>query len=130
MVTKNNNNISKLKADAYDLLKEEVSKLSGLKKILFDTVFSRLLDILSEDCSENDVAQAINRVAFSNLMKKHGIKQQVFRNQKVGFKKSEILALKSELEAEQKAKKAKEKPYKQNKAVNKKPRLSNMEKMY
>lgn len=160
MVTKNNNNISKLKADAYDLLKEEVSKLSGLKKILFDTVFSRLLDILSEDCSENDVAQAINsiekvnseyvreddflnydaglkllgysnnRVAFSNLMKKHGIKKQVFRNQKVGFKKSEILALKSELEAEQKAKKAKEKPYKQNKAVNKKPRLSNMEKMY
>lgn len=75
MVTKNNNKISKLKADAYDLLKEEVSKLSGLKK-------------------------------------------------------SEILALKSELEAEQKAKKAKEKPYKQNKAVNKKPRLSNMEKMY
>lgn len=160
MVAKSNNKISKLKADAYDLLKEEVSKLSGLKKILFDTVFSRLLDILSEDCSENDVAQAINsiekvnseyvreddflnydgamrllgyssnRVGFSNLMKKHNIKQQVFRNQKVGFKKSEILALKSELEAEQKAKKAKEKPYKQNKAVNKKPRLSNMEKMY
>lgn len=107
MVAKSNNKISKLKADAYDLLKEEVSKLSGLKKILFDTVFSRLLDILSEDCSENDVAQAINsiekvnseyvpeddflnydaglkllgysnnRVAFSNLMKKHGIKQQV-----------------------------------------------------
>lgn len=160
MVAKSNNKISKLKADAYDLLKEEVSKLSGLKKILFDTVFSRLLDILSEDCSENDVAQAINsiekvnseyvreddflnydgemrllgyssnRVGFSNLMKRHNIKQQVFRNQKVGFKKSEILALKSELEAEQKAKKAKEKPYKQNKAVNKKPRLSNMEKMY
>ena len=71
-----------------------------------------------------------NRVGFSNLMKRHNIKQQVFRNQKVGFKKSEILALKSELEAEQKAKKAKEKPYKQNKAVNKKPILSNMEKMY
>lgn len=33
-------------------------------------------------------------------------------------------------QAEQKAKKAKEKPYKQNKAVNKKPILSNMEKMY
>lgn len=147
MVAKSNNKISKLKADAYDLLKEEVSKLSGLKKILFDTVFSRLLDILSEDCSENDVAQAINsinydgamrllgyssnRVGFSNLMKRHNIKQQVFRNQKVGFKKSEILALKSELEAEQKAKRAKDKPYKQNsKAVNKKPKLSNMEKMY
>lgn len=129
MVAKSNNKISKLKADAYDLLKEEVSKLSGLKKILFDTVFSRLLDILSEDCSENDVAQAINsiekvnseyvreddflnydaglkllgysnnRVAFSNLMKKHGIKQQLFRNQKIGFKKSDILALKAELEA-------------------------------
>ena len=66
MVTKNNNKISKIKADAYDLLKEEVSKLSGLKKILFDTVFSRLLDILSEDCSENDVAQAINSIEKVN----------------------------------------------------------------
>lgn len=161
MVTKNNNKISKLKADAYDLLKEEVSKLSGLKKILFDTVFSRLLDILSEDCSENDVAQAINsiekvnseyvrptdvlnydesmrilnfsnnRVGFKHLMDAKGIEQVIFKNRKIGYRKSEILALKSELEAEQKAKRAKEKPYKQNsKAVNKKPRLSNMEKMY
>lgn len=160
MVTKNNNKISKIKADAYDLLKEEVSKLSGLKKILFDTVFSRLLDILSEDCSENDVAQAINsiekvnseyvrptdvlnydesmrvlnfsnnRVGFKRLMDAKGIEQVIFKNRKIGYRKSEILALKSELEAEQKAKKAKEKPYKQNKAVNKKPILSNMEKMY
>lgn len=161
MVVKNNSKINKLKADAFELLKDEVEKLSGLKKFLFETLFSRLLDILSEDCSENDVAQAINglekvnseyvreddflnydgamrllnyssnRVGFSNLMKKHNIKQQVFRNQKVGFKKSEILALKSELEAEQKAKRAKEKPYKQNnKVVNKKPKLSQMEKKY
>ena len=72
-----------------------------------------------------------NRVAFSNLMKKHNIKQQVFRNQKVGFKKSEILALKSELEAEQKAKREKEKSYKpKTKVMNKKPRLSQMEKKY
>lgn len=158
---KNNSKINKLKADAFELLKDEVEKLSGLKKFLFETLFSRLLNILSEDCSKNDVAQAINglekvnseyvreddflnydgamrllnyssnRVGFSNLMKKHNIKQQVFRNQKVGFKKSEILALKSELEAEQKAKRAKEKPYKQNnKVVNKKPKLSQMEKKY
>ena len=34
----------------------------------------------------------------------------IFKNRKIGYRKSEILALKSELEAEQKAKKAKEKP--------------------
>lgn len=139
MVTKNNNKISKLKADAYDLLKEEVSKLSGLKKILFDTVFSRLLDILSEDCSENDVAQAINsiekvnseyvrpsdvlnydesmallhfsnnRAGFKHLMDARGIEQVIFKNRKIGYRKSDILALKAELDAEYKEKKFKPK---------------------
>lgn len=58
-----------------------------------------------------------------------GIEQVIFKNRKIGYRKSEILALKSELEAEQKAKRAKEKPYKQNKTMNKKLKLSRMEKL-
>ena len=121
------NKIAKIKAEAYDLVKDEIGKLSGIKKFLFETLFSRLFDIFTEDCSDNDLAQAINsiekvnseyvreddflnydssnRVGFSNLMKKKGIKQHKFRNQKIGFKKSEILALKAELDAEREAKK-------------------------
>lgn len=76
------------------------------------------------------VCVSLISVGFKHLMDAKGIEQVIFKNRKIGYRKSEILALKSELEAEQKAKKAKEKPYKQNKAVNKKPRLSNMEKMY
>lgn len=124
------NKIAKIKAEAYDLVKDEIGKLSGIKKFLFETLFSRLFDIFTEDCSDNDLAQAINsiekvnseyvreddflnydsamrilhyssnRVGFSN-----GIKQHKFRNQKIGFKKSEILALKAELDAEREAKK-------------------------
>ena len=89
---KNYKDINKFKASVLDSVKEELSKLSPIKRWL--------------------------------------IEQVIFKNRKIGYRKSEILALKSELEAEQKAKKAKEKPYKQNKEVNKKPRLSNMEKMY
>lgn len=123
------NKLAKIKASAYDLVKEEVDKLSGIKKFLFETLFSRIFDIFSEDCSEEDISSAVNSLekvngeyvrpddylnydgamkilGFSNnrngfcvLMKKHGIKQYTFKNQKIGFKKSEILSLKYELEA-------------------------------
>lgn len=132
MNTKNtisNSKLAKIKASAYDLVKEEVDKLSGIKKFLFETLFSRIFDIFSEDCSEEDVSSAVNSLekvnseyvrpddylnydqamkmlGFSNnrngfcvLMKKHGIQQHTFKNQKIGFKKSDILALKAELEA-------------------------------
>lgn len=127
--TTSKSKLAKIKASAYDLVKEEVDKLSGIKKFLFETLFSRIFDIFSEDCSEEDISSAVNSLekingeyvrpddylnyeqamkllGFSNnrngfcvLMKKHGIKQHTFKNQKIGFKKSEILALKSELEA-------------------------------
>lgn len=127
--TASKNKLDKIKASAYDLVKEEVDKLSGIKKFLFETLFSRIFDIFSEDCSEEDISAAVNSLekvngeyvrpddylnyeqamkllGFSNnrngfcvLMKKHNIKQHTFKNQKIGFKKSEILALKSELEA-------------------------------
>lgn len=88
-------------------------------------------DVLNYDESMHLFNFSNNRVGFKRLMDSKGIKQVVFKNRKIGYRKSELLALKSELEAEQKAKRAKEKPYKQNnKAVNNKPKLSNMEKMY
>lgn len=127
--TASKNKLAKIKASAYDLVKEEVEKLSGIKKFLFETLFSRIFDIFNEDCTEEDISSAVNslekvnseyvrpddylnydkamdilhfgnnRAGFSALMKKHGIKQHTFKNQKIGFKKSEILALKAELEA-------------------------------
>lgn len=148
---KNYKDINKFKASVLDSVKEELSKLSPIKRWLFETLFDKIWAIFSDECSETEISSAINSLEkvnseyvrptdvlnydesmrilnFSNDAK--GIEQVIFKNRKIGYRKSEILALKSELEAEQKAKKAKEKPYKQNKAVNKKPRLSNMEKMY
>lgn len=153
------NKIAKIKAEAYDLVKDEIGKLSGIKKFLFETLFSRLFDIFTEDCSDNDLAQAINsiekvnseyvreddflnydsamrilhyfsnRVGFSNLMKKKGIKQHKFRNQKIGFKKSEILALEAELAIErEKTKKEKNIVRSKPKRVEK-PKFSRMEKL-
>lgn len=153
------NKIAKIKAEAYDLVKDEIGKLSGIKKFLFETLFSRLFDIFTEDCSDNDLAQAINsiekvnseyvreddflnydsamrilhyssnRVGFSNLMKKKGIKQHKFRNQKIGFKKSEILVLEAELAIErEKTKKEKNIVRSKTKRVEK-PKLSRMEKL-
>lgn len=152
--------IEKLKSDLFDSVKDELSKLSPIKRWLFETLFDKIWAIFSDECSETEISSAINslekvnteyirptdvmnydecmrvlnfsnnRVGFKRLMDAKGIEQVIFKNRKLGYRKSEILALKSELEAEQKAKKAKEKPYKQNKAVNKKSRLSNMEKMY
>lgn len=153
------NKIAKIKAEAYDLVKDEIGKLSGIKKFLFETLFSRLFDIFTEDCSDNDLAQAINSiekvnseyvreddflnydsamrilhyssnsVGFSNLMKKKGIKQHKFRNQKIGFKKSEILALEAELAIErEKTKKEKNIVRSKPKRVEK-PKLSRMEKL-
>lgn len=125
--------VNQIKADVYDSLKEEIGNLSAIKKILFETLFTRIWDILSEDCNESEIAQALNslekvnseyykaedywhydkcmrymgfgnnRVGFSNLMRKHGIKTVTFKNVKLGFPKAEIIALASELKEEMKA---------------------------
>lgn len=126
--TTSNSKLAKIKASAYDLVKEEVEKLSGIKKFLFETLFSRIFDIFNDDCTEEDIASSVNslekvnseyvrpddflnydqamkllhfsnnRAGFSALMKKHDIQQHTFKNQKIGFKKSEVLALKTKLE--------------------------------
>lgn len=151
--------IEKLKSDLFDSVKDELSKLSPIKRWLFETLFEKIWAVFNEDCNETEIASAINslekvnseyvrpndvlnydesmhilnfsnnRVGFKRLMDIRGIEQVIFKNRKIGYRKSEILALKSELEAEQKAKRAKEKPYKQNKTMNKKLKLSRMEKL-
>lgn len=130
MNTKNitSDRISELKDNISELLKEEASKLNGIKKILFQILFDKIWSIFSEDCSEEDISSAVtalekvgteyirpqdymnydeamklfqftnNRNGFNELMKKHGIKQHMFKNMKIGFKKSELLVLKYELE--------------------------------
>lgn len=151
--------IEKLKSDLFDSVKDELSKLSPIKRWLFETLFEKIWAVFNEDCNETEIASAINslekvnseyvrpndvlnydesmhilnfsnnRVGFKRPMDIRGIEQVIFKNRKIGYRKSEILALKSELEAEQKAKRAKEKPYKQNKTMNKKLKLSRMEKL-
>lgn len=149
----------KLKLQIYEILKEDIAKLSGVKRLLFDTLFPRLLDIFSEDCSENDISQAINgiekvnsgyvreedyltydgamrllgysrnRNGFSKLMKENNIKQHTFRNTKIGFSKADILALRDKAEKVKRYNTNRNKP-KGVRAKDEKPRLSRMEKYY
>ena len=88
--------MAKIKADAYDLLKEEVNKLSGIKRILFESLFTRIWDIFSDDCSENDIAEAVNSLDKVNseyvrpsdvLNYDESMRILVFSNNRVGFKR-------------------------------------------
>lgn len=129
----------KLKSELFDSVKEEVSKLNPIKRWLFEVLFDRIWDIFSDDCSENDIAEAVNslekvnseyvrpsdvlnydecmeylhygnnRVGFKRLMAARGIEQVIFKNRKIGYRKSDILALKAELDEEYKKKKFKPK---------------------
>ena len=119
--------IAAMKAETFDIIKGEIDKLSPIRRIVFETVFSRIFDLFSSDCSEDELASAVNslekvsseyvkpsdyynydeameeleygsnRAGFVALMKKHGIKSRQFKGHKIGFNKAEILALKNEL---------------------------------
>jgi len=56
-------------------------------------------DLLTYDkaCKELRIS-VTNRVKLKKLLDRNGIKQVIMHNQKVGFKRSEILALKSKME--------------------------------
>lgn len=127
---KNYKDINKFKASILDSVKEELSKLSPIKRWLFETLFDKIWAIFSDECSETEISSAINsldkvnseyvrptdvlnydesmrmlnfsnnRVGFKRLMDAKGIEQVIFKNRKIGYRKSEILALKAELEAE------------------------------
>lgn len=127
---KNYKDINKFKASVLDSVKEELSKLSPIKRWLFETLFDKIWAIFSDECSETEISSAINslekvnteyirptdvmnydesmrvlnfsnnRVGFKRLMDDKGIEQVIFKNRKIGYRKSDILALKAELEAE------------------------------
>lgn len=118
----NSNRINKIKSDIYDIIKEEVDALSPI------------FDIFSADCNEDELAGALNtidkmnseyvnpkdyvtydgamkilcmgnnRAGFKKLMDKYGIKNQSFNNHKIGFKRSDILAVKDKLKEERQKK--------------------------
>lgn len=120
---KNYKDINKFKANVLDSVKEELSKLSPIKRWLFETLFDKIWAIFSDECSETEISSAINslekvnseyvrptdvlnydesmhlfnfsnnRVGFKRLMDSKGIKQVVFKNRKIGYRKSELLAL-------------------------------------
>lgn len=130
----NSNRINKIKSDIYDIIKEEVDALSPIRKLVFSTIFGRIFDIFSADCNEDELAGALNtidkknseyvnpkdyvtydgamkilcmgnnRAGFKKLMDKYGIKNQSFNNHKIGFKRSDILAVKDKLKEERKNK--------------------------
>lgn len=119
----NSNRINKIKSDIYDIIKEEVDALSPIRKLVF-----------SADCNEDELAGALNtidkmnseyvnpkdyvtydgamkilcmgnnRAGFKKLMDKYGIKNQNFNNHKIGFKRSDILAVKDKLKEERQKK--------------------------
>lgn len=119
----NSNRINKIKSDIYDIIKEEVDALSPIRKLVF-----------SADCNEDELAGALNtidkmnseyvnpkdyvtydgamkilcmgnnRAGFKKLMDKYGIKNQSFNNHKIGFKRSDILAVKDKLKEERQKK--------------------------
>lgn len=45
-----------------------------------------------------------NRAGFKKLMDKYGVKNQNFNNHKIGFKRSDILAVKDKLKEERQKK--------------------------
>ena len=101
---------------------------------LLSTIFGRIFDIFSAGCNEDELAGALNtidkmnseyvnpkdyvtydgamkilcmgnnRAGFKKLMDKYGIKNQSFNNHKIGFKRSDILAVKDKLKEERQKK--------------------------
>ena len=120
--------INEAKSLLFDSLKDEINNLSPIKRWLFEAVFDKILSIFSSDCKDSDVEYSIsslgkvdseyiresdllnydesmsilgfchNRTGFKQLMVSNGIEQVVFKNRKVGYKRSDIMRMKSELD--------------------------------
>ena len=123
-----NDKIREVKSKLFDSLKDEMDSLSPIKRWLFETLFDKIWSIFSSDCKETDIAYAVNahdkvnseymresdfmnydesmkalgfsnnRTGFKYLMDARGIEQVIFKNHKVGFKRSDIMNLKAELD--------------------------------
>lgn len=135
-----NEKINEAKSKLFDSLKDEMDSLSPIKRWLFETLFDKIWSIFSSDCKETDVAYAVNalgkvnseyvkesdfmnydesmkvlgfshnRTGFKYLMDAKGIEQVIFKSHKVGFKRSDIMSLKEELD-EKRAEEDKKKNY-------------------
>lgn len=63
---KNYKDINKFKASVLDSVKEELSKLSPIKRWLFETLFDKIWAIFSDECSETEISSAINSLEKVN----------------------------------------------------------------
>lgn len=127
-----------IKNHIIETLEEDLSFLSPIKRTLFDTLLDKIFVLFNEDCSDNDIYITVNslsnvnteyinpndyisydkameilnfgknRIAFSNLMKIKGIKNKKVNNVHIGFPKSEIFDLASEIKEKRKKKEKKE----------------------
>lgn len=144
--------IEEIKKDVIHKLDDELKSISGIKRMVFFSIFPRIFDLFSAECSEIEVSSALrslelvnneeviannylsydkamnilgygrNRMGFLALMRKHGIKNKTINNVHVGFPKKEILALKDKLREEVEAKKEKLR-LKEQKRLEKKKRI-------
>ena len=61
-------------------------------------------DYVTYDGAMKILCMGNNRAGFKKLMDKYGIKNQNFNNHKIGFKRSDILAVKDKLKEERQKK--------------------------
>ena len=132
--------IKEAKSYLFDSIKEEMENLSPIKRWLFETLFDKIWSIFSSECRETDIVYAVNalekvnseyikesdfmnydesmkalgfshnRTGFKYLMDAKGIEQVIFKSHKVGFRRSDIMSLKAEID-EKRAEEDKKKNY-------------------
>lgn len=99
---KNYKDINKFKASVLDSVKEELSKLSPIKRWLFETLFDKIWAIFSDECSETEISSAINSLEKVNseyvrptdvLNYDESMRILNFSNNRVGFKRLMIARL-------------------------------------
>lgn len=138
-MNKQSSKVEKLKAQTLDAVKDELGKLSPIKKWLFEVLFEKIWAIFGDDCNGNEVTSAINsldkinteyvrptdvmnydeclkylhfgnnRLGFKRLMDAKGIEQVIFKNKKIGYRRADIVAVGTEIEEEYRKKKFKPK---------------------
>lgn len=79
----------------------------NLYKLIFQRMNSEYVnpkDYVTYDGAMKILCMGNNRAGFKKLMDKYGIKNQNFNNHKIGFKRSDILAVKDKLKEERQKK--------------------------
>lgn len=81
---------------------EEIARAAGTLQNNAECRFSKYDLLTYDEAGEILGFGKTNRVGLKHLLDKHGIKQVIFGKSKMGFKRSDILALKEEIEAKRK----------------------------